>query len=347
MAFETVQLIIGRIVTNERVAAMRITAAVLIALSWTVGAMAQAPALPFVSGTIVDQLGAAIADAAVALVTNDGATGRTATTDAHGVFGFADVAPSSYVVRVEAAGFSPFSLAPFTVPGDVAMVTLPPIVLSVGSFSASVTVRSTQAIADEQIKVQEKQRFLGIVPNFYVSYVPDAAPLTSRQKLRLAVHETLDWTAFAGASATAAIDQAASAHPGFGEGVSGYAKRWAASFADDRTGDLLSHYVFASLLHQDPRYFYQGTGTTRSRLLHALTSAFVARSDRGTLMPNYAYMLGNVGAAALSNTYYPSRERGGTLVLSNIAIGLAGRAAKGVTQEFLGKRLTKHVPAGD
>jgi carboxypeptidase family protein len=326
---------------------MRIAAAVLIVLSWTVGAMAQAPALPFLSGTIVDQVGAAVVDAAVTLVTTDGTIARTATTDANGVFLFADVAPSSYVVRVEAAGFSPFSLAPFIVAGDVPSVMLPPTVLSVAGFSASVTVRSNEAIADEQIKHQEQQRFFGVVPNFYVSYVPDAAPLTSRQKFTLAVHETFDWTAFAGASVAAAIDQATSGHPGFGDGASGYAKRWAASFADNRTGDLLSHYVFASMFHQDPRYFYQGTGTTRSRLVHALGSVFVARSDRGTLMPNYSYVLGNVGAAALSNTYYPTRERGSSLVFSNIAIGLAGRVAKGVTQEFLGKRLTKHAPAGD
>jgi hypothetical protein len=126
------------------------------------------------------------------------------------------------------------------------------------------------------------------VPNFYVSYVPGAAPLTSRQQLALATHETLDWMAFVRASVAAAIDQSTAAHPCFGDGASGYAKRWAASFADDRTGDLLSHYVFASVFRQDPRYFYQGTGTTKSRLIHALGSAFLARSDRGTTMPNYA-----------------------------------------------------------
>jgi hypothetical protein len=52
-------------------------------------------------------------------------------------------------------------------------------------------------------------------------------------------------------------------------------------------------------------------------------------------------------AQALSNVYYPHSERGGSLMVSNLAIGLASRAAKGVTQEFLGKRLTTHVPAGD
>src|SRR6185436_14648003 len=104
--------------------------------------------------------------------------------------------------------------------------------------------------------------------------------------------------------------------------VAGYGKRWAASFAHQRSHELLSHYVFASLFRQDPRYFYQGTGTTRSRLSHAMSSAFVARSDRGTTMPNYAYLLGDISSAALSNLYYPDVERGTGLVLTNVAVRL-------------------------
>ena len=321
-----------------------VTCAVLVLWSWSVGAAAQALPPPIVSGTVVDEVGAAVADAEVTMTIRDGATLRNATTDARGAFSFSDVALGSYVVRVEVAGFTPFSSGAVTVSADTRALILPRIVLTVGTFSTSITVRSTEAVAEEQIKNQERQRLLGAFPNFYVSYVPDAAPLTSRQKFSLAAHETFDWTAFAGASVAAAIDQSTSAHPGFGDGASGYAKRWAAIFADNRTGDVLTHYAFASLFHQDPRYFYQGTGSAQSRLLHALSSAFVARSDRGTLMPNYAYLLGNLGAAGLSNAYYPGRERGGRLVLSSLAFGLAGHTAKAVTQEFLGKRLTTHAP---
>lgn len=323
---------------------MRIGCAVLVALCWCGQAAAEVSPAAVVAGTVADEVGAAIADVPMTLTTVDGATVWIAVTDARGAFSFVAVPPGSYVVRAELAGFSPFSRGPIAVATDTRTLTLPTIVLAVDSFATSVTVRSTEAIADEQIKSQERQRLLGVVPNFYVSYVPDAAPLTSHQKLKLATHETFDWMAFVGASVAAAIDQSTAAHPGFGDGASGYAKRWAATFADNRTGDFLSHYVFASMFHQDPRYFYQGTGSTASRFIHALSSPFVARSDRGGPMPNYAYVLGNLGAAALSNAYYPSRERGGGLIFSNIAIGLAGRAAIAVTQEFLGKRLTTHVP---
>jgi hypothetical protein len=321
--------------------------AVVLALVLSLRGTATAQQAEIVSGTVVDPIGTAVTDARVALTTADGTPVQAATTGAKGEFTFPDVPAGSYVVRVDVTGFTPFSTDVFTVDDGGRLLTLPLIVLAVEGFSTSVVVRATEAIAEEQIRVQEQQRWLGIVPNFYVSYVPNAAPLTSRQKFTLAAHETFDWMAFVGASVAAAIDQSTAAHPGFGEGTSGYAQRWAASFADNRTGDLLSHYVFASVFRQDPRYFYQGTGTTKSRLIHALASAFLARSDRGTTMPNYAQMFGNIGAAALSNVYYPHSERGASLMVSNLAISLASRAAKAVTQEFLGKRLTTHVPAGD
>jgi hypothetical protein len=320
---------------------------VVVVTWWCLCGAAQAQHAVAVEGTVVDPIGTAVAGAPVTLTTADGSAVRAAATDADGEFTFGDVPPGAYLVHVELAGFMPFVTSPFTIAADAQPVRLARIELTIEGFSTSVVVRTTEAVAEEQIKAQEQQRLVGIVPNFYVSYVPDAAPMTARQKLTLAAHETFDWTSFVGASVGAAIDQSTNAHTGFGGGASGYGKRWAANFADNRTGDLLSHYVFAALFRQDPRYFYQGTGTTKSRLIHALGSAFLARSDRGTTMPNYAQIFGNIGAAALSNVYYPHSERGASLMVSNLAISLASRAAKAVTQEFLGKRLTMHVPAGD
>jgi hypothetical protein len=292
---------------------------------------------------VVDPIGAFVADVPVTLTTVDGTAVQATATDAAGEFTFGDVLPGAYVVHIDLAGFMPFATSPFTIAADAQPVRLPRIELTIEGFSTSVAVRTTEAVAEEQIKAQEQQRLLGVAPNFYVSYLPNAAPLSPRQKLTLATHETFDWTSFVGASVAAAIDQSTNAHAGFGGGAPGYGKRWAANFADNRTGDFLTHYVFAVLFRQDPRYFYQGTGTIRSRLAHALSSVFVARSDRGASMPNYAHLLGNLGAAALSNTYYPHSERGGNLILSNVAISVTGRGAMAVIQEFIGKRLTKHT----
>jgi hypothetical protein len=314
--------------------------ACLVALTSSCGSAAtQQTAI--VSGRVVDGTGAPVAAVAVGLMTVDGRPAQRATSGPDGAFEFSAVIHGTYVIRIDAApGFAPFSTQPFAVGDTGSRVTLDPIVLSVDGFSTSVVVRTPEAVAEEQIAAQEQQRWFGVLPNFYVSYVPDAAPMTSRQKLRLATHETFDWTAYVGASTRAALSQSTGANSGFGDGASGYAKRWAASFADDRIGDMFSHYVFASMFRQDPRYFYQGTGRVKSRLLHALGSPFVARSDRGARMPNYARIVGGISAAALSNLYYPHSERGASLIVSNVAVGLASRAGIAVAQEFLGKHLS-------
>jgi Carboxypeptidase regulatory-like domain len=301
------------------------------------------PQAATVAGSVLDPSGGAVGGARVTLTFTDGTRSRIETSGIDGRFTFVHVAPGSYVVGVQAPGFAPVATPPFTLtPRD--RFTVPPIRLAIEDVTASVTVRPVEAIAEEQIKAQEQQRLFGFVPNFYVTYIPDAAPLTSRQKFSLASRHTFDWTSFAGATVSAAVQQAVGAHSGYGRGASGYAKRWAASFANERSNDLLSHYVFASVFHQDPRYFYQGTGTTRSRLRHALSYAYAARSDSGKTMPNYAYLLGGMGAAALSIAYYPRGERGPGLILTNAALGLIGRAGQAVVQEFVARRVTTNVP---
>src|SRR4029077_1246005 len=96
-------------------------------------------------------------------------------------------------------------------------------------------------------------------------------------------------------------------------------------FVDGRSSDFLTLAVFPSLLHQDPRYYYQGSGSVKSRFMHAVTSAFLARSDSGRTVPNSSYWLGDMCAGALSNLYYPKPNRGANLVFTNTAVGLAGR----------------------
>jgi hypothetical protein len=261
----------------------------------------------------------------------------------NGEFTFARVPAGSYVVTVKAVGFAPFRSEEFTVTGNQ-VYPLRRISLAVAAVNTSVVVRPTEEIAAEQIKAEEKQRLFGVFPNFYVSYDPDPAPLTSKQKFSLAAHDTFDWTTFAGVSVEAGIGQATKAHKGYGQGAAGYGKRWGAALADQVSSDLLSHYVFSSLFHQDPRYFYQGTGTKKSRLYHALSSGFVGRSDSGKVMPNYAYFLGAIASGGISNAYYPSKDRGAGLVFSNAAISIAFRAGQSVMQEFFFKRFTKNVP---
>jgi hypothetical protein len=265
--------------------------------------------------------------------------------DANGEFSFIQILPGSYRVIVSAKGFALFTSADFVVKVKQAY-EVPDISLSIATSNIEVTVRPTDLIAAEQIRAEEKQRLIGVIPNFYTSYVYDAAPLTWKQKFSLATRGTFDPVAILGVGFAAGIEQANNSYAGYGQGAAGYSKRFAAKFADGRSSDFLTHAVFPSLLHQDPRYYYQGSGSVKSRFLHAVGSAFVTRSDSGRTVPNYSYLLGDMCAGALSNLYYPAANRGAHLVFTNAAVGLAGRVGGNLLREFLSRRLTTNV-SGD
>jgi hypothetical protein len=165
-------------------------------------------------------------------------------------------------------------------------------------------------IGAEQIKTAEQQRLLGVIPNFYTSYRYDTAPLTAKQKFRFALRGTFGPVSILGVGVGAGIEQATNSFAGYGQGAAGYAKRFAAKFADGRDSDFLTHAVFPALLHQDPRYYYQGSGSVESRLMHAVGSAFFTRTDTGLTAPNYSYFLGDLSAAALFESLLSSSESG-------------------------------------
>ena len=296
-----------------------------------------------VAGTVLDVSGAGVPGAEVILTHEDGTEAHTMASESDGEFNFKKIPPGPYLVVVNAKGFAPFTSGEFVVAVQQAY-EVPVISLSVATVSMEVTVRPPDLIAAEQIKAAEKQRLVGVVPNFYTSYIYDAAPLNWKQKFSLATRGTFDPAAVIGVGLAAAIEQANNTYPGYGQGASGYAKRYAAKFIDGRSSDFLTHAVFPSLFHQDPRYYYQGYGTFKARLGHALGSAFVTRSDRGRTEPNYSYLVGNMSAAALSNLYYPQANRGANLVFTNAALGVAGRLGTNLIREFVSKGLTTNVP---
>ena len=302
--------------------------------------------LSVVAGAVLDLSGATVSGAEVRLTHPNGTKFEATLSQANGEFRFIRVLPGSYVVVVQAEGFALFTSAEFTVT-EPQVYELPNVSLSVATESIEVLVRPSDLIAAEQVRAQEKQRIVGVIPNFYTSYVYNAAPLTWQQKFSLAARGTFDPVSMLGVGFAAGIEQANNTFPGYGQGAAGYSKRFAAKFIDGRSSDFLTHAVFPTLFHQDPRYFYRGTGSVKSRFLHAVGSAFVTRSDVGNTVPNYSYLLGDLSAGAISNLYYPQSSRGAHLVFTNAAVGLGGRIGGNLIREFLPRRFTTNVPIDD
>jgi hypothetical protein len=205
---------------------------------------------------------------------------------------------------------------------------------------------------ERELKVQEKQRLLGVMPQFQVVMNGQAVPLTGGQKWRLALHTAVDpfyigWAFVIGGGYGELVDS----NSGYGWGADGYIKRVAANYADNVNGALIGNALLPELLHQDPRYFRKGTGPVFKRFLYAAESTVVCHGDNGKHEPNVSNVLGNYISGAISNAYYPADDRGLKLTLENgTSVTLFG-ALGGQILEFgpdLARLLHRHgnaVPA--
>jgi hypothetical protein len=293
-----------------------------------------------ISGTVMDQSGAVIAGARVTLTGEDRSINHEVVSGADGQFSFAGIAPGSFQLTITSAGFTTQTYSGVLHSGEID--ARPPIVLTVASNVTEVQVAVNPVeVAEEQIKIEEKQRVLGVLPNFYVSYIPDAVPLNSKQKFKLAWKTVTDPFALFIVGGTAGVEQAQNHFREYGQGAQGYAKRFGAGYGDTLTGTFIGSAILPALLKQDPRYFYKGTGRISSRALYAIANSVICKGDNRRWQPNYSNILGSLAAGGISNLYYPAQDRDGVeLTFENAAIGVGGTAVTNLLQEFLIRKLT-------
>lgn len=158
--------------------------------------------------------------------------------------------------------------------------------------------------------------------------------LLPSQKFDLFLRNSINPVTFIAAGWDAGIAQAADDDPTFGQGAEGYGKRYGAALADHVSRDFFHTFTFPVLFRQDPRYYRQGYSSGHSRLRHAVTHVFVARSDSGHSMFNFSEWLGAASAIALSNTYHPGNRRGIAAASERIAIDVASDAGFDILREF-------------
>lgn len=296
-----------------------------------------------ISGSVVDVTGAAVVGARIRISEEDPSVSQEVVSDGEGQYLFASIAPGTFQLTAAAGGFAPATFSGTLHSGESFMV--PPITLTVASASSQVQVTMSRfELAEAEIKDEERQRVLGVVPNFYVTYDPAALPLSPKQKFELAFKSTFDPISIGLVGATAGIQQATDSFNGYGQGAAGYGKRYGASYADLLTGTFIGSAILPSLLKQDPRYFYKGKGSVRSRFFYAIANAVICKGDNGHWQTNYSALLGGLAAGGISNLYYPATDRGAELTFENAAIGIGTSAAANILQEFLIRRLTPHAP---
>jgi len=289
---------------------------------------------------VLDQSGSAAVGAVVRITSADKSFSREVVSGDNGQYSFSGVPAGEFDLSINSSGFGDKAFTGELASGQAFLV--PPIVLSVATVVTDVKVTVDPVeVATEEVKEAEHQRVLGVFPNFYVSFHPDAPPLTTKLKFRLAWKSSTDPINILGTGFFAGLQQAGDEYPEFGQGAQGYGKRFGTAYADVIASTFLSGAIFPSLLKQDPRYFYKGTGGTRSRIWRAVSNSIICKGDNGRWQANYSNILGSFAGAAISSTYYPTNNQA-SVVLSNGFIRMGESSLTGVMQEFILPKLMKH-----
>jgi len=290
-------------------------------------------------GTVVDTSDDPVPDATVVLQGPTGDSHKVITRD-DGSFAFHNVtAGISYQVTITAEGFAEWNSSITVEPGQEKTIT--DIKLRILAVQRAVTVSySEKEVAAQQFKAEEQQRVLRFIPNLYVTYEPHPEPLTTGMKFHLAYKSLTSPVFFGRVVGWAGVEQAADTPSQWRQGAEGYGKRVGAGFADATTAGLIGNAILPSLLHQDPRYFYQGTGTKKSRALHAVLATVICKGDNGAWQPNYSAWGGSLISYSISTAYYPSADRNAEHVFRGFGIDIGLHVAGSLAQEFILSKFT-------
>ncbi len=193
---------------------------------------------------------------------------------------------------------------------------------------------ATPALTASKPSREVHERILGVIPTFEVTDRQHPPALTPRQKFRLFTRHAFDPFQWVFAGAQAGLSQAQNRLPGYGQGASGYGKRYGAAIADVTDHEFMSNFLLPVLLKQDPRYFRIGRGTIKHRIIYSLAQEFWGRTDQGTPQFNYSKVLGAFASKAVSNAYYPPADRGFGLTISRSAVSILSGMATSLGAEF-------------
>ena len=296
-----------------------------------------------IHGTASDSSGAPLYGALI-LVEDANGTRYTTVSDATGAFRISNLADGKYRIKVSATGFSDWDASDVRPSADPKSEPVAAVLQVAPQVTAVTATLPPEEVAAEQVRQEMKQRTLLVIPNFYVTYEDHPAPLAPKEKFHLALRLLVDPTTIGAAGIAAGIQQAKNSYWEWGQGGEAYGKRFAAAYGTAAHNLIITSVFAASVLHQDPRYFYSGKGTVARRTWYAVASAFRTKGDNGKWQPPYAGLIGTMASAEIAATYYPSSRTQYSLLGRSLMFHFVGLAAVNVAQEFLLHKVTSHTP---
>ena len=188
---------------------------------------------------------------------------------------------------------------------------------------------------------RQTKRILGVIPNFRaVSVDIHLPPQTPKEKFVGFAKDSFDYSSFVWIAALAGISQAQNSTPEFRQGAAGFGRYYWHSYADQTDENLWVEFLLPVATHEDPRYYTLGRRTANGhngplkRAGYAVGRLFVTRTDSGGNTFNISEVGGAGAAAAISNTYYPGRERTWTKTYQRWFLNVSLDGMTNVFREF-------------
>ncbi len=182
---------------------------------------------------------------------------------------------------------------------------------------------------------EQTKRILFIIPNFRsVTADQKLPPTTTREKFKLMVEDSVDYSAFVETGILAGISQAQGSEKQFHAGWAGYGRYFWHGYADLTSGNIMTEFVFPVVTREDPRYYTLGHGGFPRRTVYSLSRLVITRNNQGNATPNLSEILGNGSAAAISSLYYPGVDRTFTKIGEHWVQQVAIDGLSNVVKEF-------------
>lgn len=162
-----------------------------------------------------------------------------------------------------------------------------------------------------------------------------APQLTVGEKFEYRIVQSFGLRNFVGAAIGAAIGQRLNSPHEWGQGVGGYAERYASSFAGTFSRETFA-FTLEAALREDPRYFPLAPGASyRDRALNALKQVAWSKRDDGSSGFAYARIFSTFGGAEFTNLWQPPSTSGQVNALRRASFGLGADFGYNFLQEFI------------
>lgn len=208
--------------------------------------------------------------------------------------------------------------------------------------SSSIDETANSAIAGAQAfdVAAARRRFLATRRDITIYPGQTAPPLSAHDKEILGLKQTFTLFTLIGWTTSAGYTQLVNGSPNYGTDSGAFGERLGAAALRNTSQNIFGNVIFAPLFHEDPRYYKMGKGHKGyNRIFYAATRALITRADDGHATPNYSLIAGRVAGAALTNTYFPERNRSFSQTAETFGTSMAGAAFGFIATEFLDEAL--------